>query len=278
LAYSSHVEEPMPHSEEADREVDCVKLLGVRIHRVDMATTMGLIRRYIAEGRPRILVTADASGVSLAQRDEDFRKLINNADLVTPDGSGILWACEKLGMPLIERVSGVDIARNLCAMAAEEGFSIYFLGAAPGVAEQAAENLKSQYPGLRIAGTHDGYFEDDQSASIAAEIKASGAKGLLVAMGIPRQEKWIRDHLNDLGVCVAIGVGGSFDVFSGNVSRAPEWMQRHGLEWAYRLSKNPRKISKVAELPRFARMVLIEQARLRGCGGSGHGNGRNKGV
>lgn len=245
----------------ASSEIDSITLLGVRIHRVDMTTTMDLIGRFIAEGTPHILVTADASGISLAQRDEDFRQLINNAHLVTPDGSGILWAAQRLGTPLIERVSGVDIARNLCAMAAHDGFSIYLLGAAPGVAEQAARNLTQQYPGLQIAGIHDGYFSDSESKAIAAGIKASGAKALLVAMGIPRQEKWIRDHLNDLGVCVAIGVGGTLDVFSGNVKRAPEWMQRHGLEWAYRLAKNPRKISKVAELPKFARMVMREQAR-----------------
>jgi N-acetylglucosaminyldiphosphoundecaprenol N-acetyl-beta-D-mannosaminyltransferase len=247
----------------ASSEIDSITLLGVRIHRVDMPTTMDLIHGFIARGKPHILVTADASGISLAQRDEDFRQLVNNADLVTPDGSGLLWAGSKLGTPLIERVSGVDIARNLCEMAAREGFSVYFLGAAPGVAEQAAGNLKSQYPGLTVAGTRDGFFTDEESSAIAAEIKASGAKALLVAMGIPRQEKWIRDHLNDLGVCVAIGVGGTFDVFSGNVKRAPKWMQNHGLEWAYRLAMNPRKISKVAELPKFAKLVLREQARKR---------------
>lgn len=258
MAYSGQLDQPVPQSMEADNRLECVSILGVRIHCVDMATTLDSIRRFIADGKPHILVTADASSISLAQRDEDFKGLVNNADLVTPDGSGILWAGKRLGTPLTERVSGVDIARRLCEMAAQEGFSIYFLGAAPGVAELAADNLTRQYPGLKVAGVHDGYFADSESDSIAAEIRSSGAKALLVAMGIPRQEKWIRDHLNDLGVSVAIGVGGTFDVFSGKVRRAPVWMQRHGLEWLFRLAMNPRKISKVAELPRFAAMVIRE--------------------
>ncbi len=124
----------------------------------------------------------------------NFRELVNSADLVTPDSAGVLWAARKLGTPLIERVSGVEIARELCRIAAEDGFSIYFLGAAPAVAEQAATNLAKQHPGLRIAGTHDGYFEPSRDREIAGLVKASGAKALLVAMGIPRQEKFIRDE------------------------------------------------------------------------------------
>ncbi len=256
MAHSGQLHQPVPQLMESDSNLDCVSILGVRVHCVDMAKTMETIRRYIADGNPHMLVTADASGVSLAQRDKDFKEIVNTADLVTPDGSGILWAGKRLGTPLIERVSGVDIARNLCSMAARDGFSIYFLGAAPGVAAQAADRLRNQFSGLQIAGIHDGFFGDEESASIAAEIRASGAKALLVAMGIPRQEKWIRKHLNETGVCVAMGVGGTFDVFSGNVRRAPAWMQRHGLEWLFRLAMNPRKISKVAELPVFAEMVL----------------------
>ena len=256
MAHSRQFEQHVPEYMEAESNLDCINVLGVKIHCVDMAKTMETIRRYIADGKPHMLVTADASGVSLAQRDKDFREIVNTADLVTPDGSGILWAGRRLGTPLIERVSGVDIARKLCAMAALDGFSVYFLGAAPGVAAQAADRLRNEYPGLQIAGIHDGFFGDAESTSIAAEIKASRAKALLVAMGIPRQEKWIRKHLNETGVCVAMGVGGTFDVFSGNARRAPAWMQRHGLEWLFRLAMNPRKISKVAELPRFAAMVM----------------------
>lgn len=241
--------------------LDGVTVLGVKIHRVDMQAAMGLIRRFALGNSPRIVVTADASAVSLAQRDRDFLNLVNSADLVTPDGAGILWAARRLGKPLIERVSGVDICRELCKIAAEEGFSVYLLGAAPGVAEKAARNLAAEFPGLIIAGTHDGYFSEQESPKIAQQIRESGAKALFVAMGIPKQEKWIREHVERTGVGVAIGVGGSFDVFSGNVRRAPVWMQKHGLEWLFRLITNPRKISKVAELPRFAWAVLTARGR-----------------
>jgi N-acetylglucosaminyldiphosphoundecaprenol N-acetyl-beta-D-mannosaminyltransferase len=238
-------------------ETPFVTLLGVKVHRVDMAATLALIREFVACEKPHIIVTADASGIVRARDDAEYRQIVNSADLVTPDGAGVLWGARKLGTPLIERVSGVEIAREMCRLAAEEGFAIYFLGAAPGVAELAAENLAKQYPGLQIAGTHDGYFDPSQDTEIAALVKASGAKALLVAMGIPRQEKFIRDNMDELGVCVAMGVGGSFDVFSGKVKRAPEWWQRHGLEWFYRFAMDPKnKISKVWSLRKFVSLVL----------------------
>jgi N-acetylglucosaminyldiphosphoundecaprenol N-acetyl-beta-D-mannosaminyltransferase len=246
-------------------EIPSISLLGVKVHRVDMAATLGLIRRFVASGKPHIIVTADSSGIVRAQTDADFRELVNTADLVTPDSFGVVWGAAKLGMPLIERVSGVEVAREMCRIAADDGFSIYFLGAAPGVAELAASNLKEQYPGLQVAGTHHGYFDPSQDAETAEMVRESGAKALLVAMGIPRQEKFIRDNMDKLGVCVAMGVGGSFDVFSGKVKRAPEWFQRHGLEWLYRLAKDPRnKMSKVWLLRRFIGLVLrarIAEAR-----------------
>lgn len=240
-------------------EFDSISMLGVKVHRVDMAATLSAIRRWIAAGEARMIVTADASAVVIAQRDEEFKRIVNQADLVTPDGAGILLGSKWLGVPLDARVSGVDAAREICRMAAEEHFSVYFLGAAPGVAELAAQNMQSELAGLQVAGAHHGYFPPSEDAKIAAQIRASGAKALLVAMGIPRQEKLIHNYLNQMGVSVAIGVGGTFDVFSGRVSRAPGWMQRHGLEWAYRLAKNPRKASKVATLPRFVVMVLREK-------------------
>ncbi len=240
-------------------DIPAITLLGVRVHRVDMDATLRAIREWVRGDAGHFIVTADASAIVIAQSDDEFKRIVNSADLVTPDGAGILLGSRWLGTPLQSRVSGVDIARHICAMAAEEKFPVYFLGAAPGVAEQAVENLKKDYPGLPVAGIRDGYFSTAQDAEVAAEVKASGAKALLVAMGIPRQEKLIFNHLADMGVSVAIGVGGSFDVFSGKVSRAPVWMQKHGLEWLYRLAQNPKKISKVATLPRFVMMVMRER-------------------
>lgn len=236
-----------------------IDILGVKVHCVDMNGTLEAIRGYVRGGKPRMVVTADSYGIVLAQSDEDFRSIVNGADLVTPDSSGILTGAKWLGKPLTCRVSGIDIAEGICRMAAEDGFSVYLLGAAPGVAELAAEKLVALFPDLDIAGTHHGYFSQSEDAQVVATIRESGARVLLVAMGIPRQEKWIRDHLSELGVCVAMGVGGSFDVFSGKIKRAPAWMRRHGLEWAHRLLKDPRKVSKVAALPRFLGLVVKEK-------------------
>jgi len=243
---------------EAD-EIPCISLLGVKVSNVDMTDTLDIIRGFIKSGKPHIIVTADSSGIVRAQQDEEFRSLVNNADLVTPDSSGIIKAAAMLGTPLKAKVSGVEIAREMCGMSAKEGFSIYFLGAEPGVAEQAVENLSRDYPGLKVAGVHHGYFGPDKDPEVVELVKASGAQALLVAMGIPRQEKFIRNNMDKLGICVAMGVGGSFDVFSGRVRRAPVWFQKHGLEWLYRLAQNPKKISKVFSLPKFLALVMKEK-------------------
>jgi len=240
-------------------QMQSVNVLGVDIHCVDMRGVLDTVRGYIATGQPHMIVTADSYSVVLAHSAPEFREIVNGADLVTPDGSGILLGARLLGTPLSERVSGCDIAQELCRTAGEESFSVFFLGAKPGIAQAAAENMQKKCPGLAVAGVHDGYFGPEKDSEIAALVRESGASVLLVAMGIPRQEKFIRDHLHKFGVSVAMGVGGSFDVFSGKVKRAPMWMRRRGLEWAYRLAKDPSKISKVAVLPKFLWLVLKDK-------------------
>ncbi len=246
--------------ESAVTDLAHISILDVKIHRVDMPGTLDLIRGFIASGKPHLIVTADASGLVMAQSDDELKQIINGADLVTPDSAGLLLASKLLGDPLTDRVSGVDISRELCRIAAEDGFGVFLFGAAPEIADEAAQKLKEQYPGLTIAGTRNGFFSDDETSEIVRQIRESGAKALLVALGIPKQEKWIRDNINDLGVCVAMGVGGTLDVFSGRAKRAPKWMQKHGLEWLYRLAQNPKKLSKVATLPRFLAMVVRERS------------------
>lgn len=241
--------------------MESISLLGIRIDKIDMCGALEAIEGFVEDGGMHIIVTADASAVVIAQKDDEFHRIINNADMVTPDSAGILLAAKWNGVPLPEKVSGVDLAVELSEMAARKNHSIFLLGAAPGIAEQAAEELKKRFPGLKIAGTHDGYFTDNEK--IVSEIAASGAKILFVAMGIPKQEKWIIHNFDKLGVAVAMGVGGTFDVLSGRVNRAPEWMRRRGLEWVYRLACNPRKISKVATLPRFMWMVILEKCKVK---------------
>jgi N-acetylglucosaminyldiphosphoundecaprenol N-acetyl-beta-D-mannosaminyltransferase len=240
-------------------DIPCVTVLGVKINKLDMQTAIDCIRNWIKEGGHHYIVTADSYGVALSRSDKEFKEIIDNADLVTPDSTGILLGAKVMGTPLPNRVTGCDLSKELCKAAAEDGFSIYLFGAKPGVAEQAAHNLCELFPTLKIAGTRDGYFKDSENDEIVSKIKESGAKVILVAFGIPKQEKWIRNYLEKTGANVAIGVGGTFDVFSGNIKRAPEWMQKHGLEWLFRLIQDGSKISKVAFIPKFLLMVLKDK-------------------
>ena len=239
-----------------DVALDSVHLLGMRVDRVDMAGALALVERFIAERTPHHIVTADASMVVTAAQDPEFGAIVNGADLVTPDGAGILWATKRMGSPVRVKVSGVDLAARCCALSAQKGWRIYFFGAAPGVAEEAAARIRARHPGAHIVGFRDGFFQPEDEPGIVAQIRAARPDILLVALGIPKQEKFIQRHKAALGVPVSIGVGGTLDVFSGAVRRAPVWMQNRGLEWAYRVASNPKKISKVALLPRFVLMTL----------------------
>src|SRR5262245_40422150 len=237
-----------PMSPPSNREqtgVASFDLLGLPISRVTREEALATLRRFIVSGQPHMVLTADASGVVTASRDAEFARIWRRADLVTPDSAGILWAARRAGRPLRERVSGVELAERLCELGAERGFELFFYGAAPGVAEAAAREMERRYPGLRIAGTAHGFLSETEQQELVARIRALRPAVLLVALGIPRQEKWLAAHLEELGVPVCMGVGGTFDVFAGQVDRAPSWMQRRGLEWLYRLARNPRKIQKV---------------------------------
>lgn len=240
-------------------KMPAVSLFGVRVHAVSMGEALQHILRFVREGVPRQVVTADSSMVVMAQKDDHLRHIMNQADLVTPDSIGILWACRRHGIHMPERVSGVDIVMRLAQVSAQTGLRLYFLGAQPGVAEQAAQRLQERFPGVQIAGCHHGYFSHEEEGEIVEHIREAAPDVLCVALGIPKQEKWIDRYRNVLQVPVGIGVGGTFDVLSGRVRRAPLWMQRMGMEWLWRVGHNPRKISKVMLLPRFAWMVLSNQ-------------------
>jgi N-acetylglucosaminyldiphosphoundecaprenol N-acetyl-beta-D-mannosaminyltransferase len=246
-----------PTSPVSDPPIPRIDLLGMPVSRVDRTGALEILQRFIDSGEPHLVVTADASMFEIAAGDPEFLRIVHSAHLITPDSTGVLWAARKLGTPLAERVSGVDLAEQLCAGSARRGYGIYFYGAAPGVAEEAAEAMRRRYPGARIVGTVDGFQNSpEQQAALLRDIEEKRPAVLLVAMGIPKQEKWIAGHMERLRVPVAMGVGGSFDVFSGRVDRAPMWMQRRGLEWLYRLIRNPKKVGKVATLPRFVLRVL----------------------
>jgi len=220
-----------------------------------MRSALDVLAGFIRAGGPHHVVTLDSSMCVAARTDAELRAIVCGAELVTPDSAGILWAARRFGLDVPERVSGVEIVGEL---AARPGSRIYLLGAAPGVAEEAGERLQAAHPGCSVVGTRDGYFRPDEEAEVVRAVREAGPDVLCVALGIPKQEKWIARHRNALGVPVMIGVGGTLDVLSGRTRRAPQWMRRTNLEWLYRLMANPRKLGKVMTLPRFVAMALAE--------------------
>lgn len=225
-----------------------------------MDETMASIERFILDKTPQIVVTADSSGLVMAQSDPEFMAILNRADLVTPDSAGVVWALRRKGKSTITRVSGVDLVSRICRLSADKGYRLYFLGSAHGVAEMAAEKLRLQFPGCRIVGTHHGFFPPDSDEIVAHEVAKAKPDVLFVAMGIPRQEKFIAATQAIIQAPVAMGVGGSLDVFSGKAKRAPKFIQKLSLEWLWRVLLNPRKLSKVKTLPKFAWMVLRDRS------------------
>ncbi|MHB1345019.1 MAG: WecB/TagA/CpsF family glycosyltransferase, partial [Thermoleophilia bacterium] len=193
-----------------------------------------------------------------AQREPGVAEALLAADLRYPDGVGVVWAAARRGARGLERVPGIELAEHVLERAAVEGLGVYLLGAAPGVVEEAAEVLRARYPGLRVAGTHHGYFAAEEEADLVTEVRDSGAAILLVALGAPRQELFVYRNRAALGACVALGVGGSFDVWSGRVRRAPGWARALNVEWLYRLVTDPRRLRRQVALPVFVGRVLTE--------------------
>lgn len=236
-----------------------VPVLGIPLHCVSMEEAVARIGGFVDEGSFHLVITLGVEMVMNAQQDEDFRRVARQAHLLVPDTIGVVWAARRLGASDLRRVAGIELIEHLAALGAQRGWRFFFLGGKPGIAEEAAERLAGRHPGLIVAGCHDGYFKDD--APVVAAVRASGAHLLLAAMGSPRQETWSWQHGHALGVPVAIGVGGSFDVLAGRTQRAPSWMRRLGLEWLYRLWREPRRAGRMLALPRFALRVLLARDR-----------------
>lgn len=235
-------------------------VLGVAFDDVTLDEAVDRALDMLEEDGPHMVATPNPEIVQRAQKDREFAGILAQADLVIPDGVGVVYAAKILGRPLKGRVPGIDFASALMGRMAGTGRRLYLLGAAPGVAEQAAVNLRAKYPGLVVCGAHDGFFQDD--ASPAAAIKAARADVVFVCLGFPKQEKWIAAHGREAGARLYVGLGGSLDVFAGRVERAPESFQRLGLEWLHRLIKEPSRIGRMAKLPLF--LVSAAGARLTG--------------
>ena len=236
-----------------------IDVLGVGFDNVTMDEAVGRAMDFLAEEGTHYVATPNPEIVEVCRENPAARAAVNGADLVLPDGIGVIKGAAMLGTPLRERVPGIEFAARLMARMAEEGRSLFLLGAKPGVAEEAARRLTVQYPGLRIAGTHDGYFQDD--APVIEAIRRSGAEAVFVCLGAPKQELWMARNGAATGARLLCGLGGSLDIFAGNVERAPEFWREHGLEWLYRLCREPRRIGRMMKLPLF--LVHVKQEKKR---------------
>lgn len=236
-----------------------VDVLGVGFDNVtlDEAVTRGM-ELVCGEGT-HYVVTPNPEIVEVCRENPAARDAVNGADLVLPDGIGVIKGAAMLGTPLKEKTPGVEFAAGLMGKMAQQGKSLYLLGAKPGVAELAGRRLVQRYPGLRIAGTHDGYFKED--GPVVDAIRQSGADAVFVCLGAPKQELWMAKNGPATGAHLLCGLGGSLDVFAGVVERAPKFWCDHGLEWLHRLIKEPRRIGRMMKLPLF--LVHVKQEKRR---------------
>jgi N-acetylglucosaminyldiphosphoundecaprenol N-acetyl-beta-D-mannosaminyltransferase len=226
--------------DEAQREMPPIlNFFGVPIVNTTMEEAVEWIIGEAAGNRRRLLAFVNPDCLNIAWKDAEYREVLTQADRVLPDGIGIHLGCRMLGQALRANVNGTDMFPLLCERAAREGIPIYLLGARPGIARAAADNMVKRYPGLMVAGARDGYFEPHEEQSVVDDINSSGARVLLAAFGAPRQELWLKRWRSELATPVSMGVGGLFDFYSGRIPRAPVWMREIGLEWVFRLMQEP---------------------------------------
>lgn len=233
-----------------------VRVLGVRVDIVTERSFLDLVARWVAEQTPRYVVTINPEFVMRARQDPSFAAILEAADVATPDGVGVIWAARRGGMHIPERVGGADVALPLARQCARLGHRLFLLGAAEGVAAEAARRLQRQIPDLHIAGTYAGSPHPRDDDGSVRRIREAGTDVLLVAYGAPAQEFWIARNRERAGVPVSIGVGGTLDYIAGVQRRAPALLRRLWLDWAFRLVTQPWRWRRMLAIPRFVWAVL----------------------
>ena len=236
-----------------------IDVMGVQFDNVTMGEALERAREILNGRETCYCVTPNPEIVYEAMHDEDFRSLLNGAAMVLPDGVGVLLGAKLLKTPLKEKVTGVDFAAGLLPILEAEGKKLYLLGSKPGVAELAAQNMLAKCPNLQICGMADGYFKDE--GPVIEKINAANPDVLFVCLGSPKQERFMKAHQSELHVKLMIGLGGSLDAFAGTVKRAPAWVSRIGMEWFYRLCKEPKRFKRMLRLPKFVFAVLGRRIR-----------------
>lgn len=239
-----------------------VEILGVKVDAVTMTEAVERVGRLICAEKSSLVATANAEMLLRATHDEELKKILNAADLVVPDGAGTVWAARHLGKFMPERVAGFDLVQELMKIAPARGIRFFLFGSAPGIAEKAKLKAETLYRGIKIVGVRNGYFTAADEPEIISQIKNSRADVLLAALGVPKQEKWLFKHKDELKIPVSIGVGGTFDVMAGVVKRAPLWMQKARLEWLFRAMLQPSRAGRLIALPKF--VLKVHKQKLSG--------------
>lgn len=233
-----------------------IGILGIPVDNINMGDAIAIVKRFLNEDSVHTIYTPNSEIMMAAQRDKYLKDILIQGDMLVADGAGVVLASKILGCKLPERVAGFDLVKNIFQISSETKLRFFLLGAKPGVTEEAAVNIINKYNGIEISGYHHGYFSDKDEVNIIEQINSSGAEILLVALGAPRQEKWIHENKNKLKVKICIGIGGTLDVFAGKTARAPEFFQKHNLEWLYRLYKEPRRFWRMFDIPKFLLLAL----------------------
>ncbi len=233
-----------------------VNIAGINIDDISMEQAVDKVYEFIDSGECHSVYTPNAEIMMDGITNKDMREILNNSDMLVADGAGVVLASKILGKKVTEKVSGVDLAKNLLKASGHRPIKFFLFGGKPGIAETANANIICDYPGAQVVGTRNGYFTSDDEEAIIDEINNSGADVLFVCLGAPKQELWINRNKSKLKVKVCLGVGGTLDILAGNVKLAPDFFRDHGLEWLYRLYKEPWRFKRMLRLPKFILYVF----------------------
>lgn len=238
-----------------------VRFMGVPVDSVTMDDTIRFIEQSIADGESIQHMAINSALILRMVEDVEMIKTLYGCEIINADGIGIVWASKFLGKTLPERVTGIDLMEALIDLAAQKGWKPYFLGAQEDVLLKTVEHYKKKYPQLEIAGWRNGYFTENEEQKIAEDIRDSGAHMLFVAISSPKKELFLGAWRNTMAIPFCMGVGGSFDVISGKFKRAPMWVQKMGLEWAYRWKQEPKRMFRrnMVDMPKFMALVLVHK-------------------
>jgi N-acetylglucosaminyldiphosphoundecaprenol N-acetyl-beta-D-mannosaminyltransferase len=244
------------------------EILGVPIHGLTMDQTIDVVDTAITEKRPMLISVVNAAKIVNMWRDEELRRSVLSGDLILADGMSVVWASRLLRRGLPERVAGIDLMVRMLALADDHGYRVYCLGARDEVLAALSERIKAEYPNLKLVGTRNGYYGEDEESAVAAEISEAAPDILFVGMSSPRKERFLARWASELNVPVCHGVGGSFDVLAGKVKRAPTAWQRFGVEWLYRVIQEPRRMWRryLVTNVLFGLMLLGELSGLKRVG------------